>query len=190
MSPLKCRETGLLIVTEIVSSEDVGLVSQYADILQVGARNMQNYRLLEVISKSQKPVLLKRGPGAKIEEWLCAADYLLRSNHSIRVILCERGIRTFENSTRFTLDISAVPVANRFSHLPIIIDPSHAAGNVKYVPALARAAIAAGADGLIVEVHPRPEEALSDGNQSLNFSDFARLMAELALIAKAVGREI
>ncbi len=183
------EETGLLIITEVLASEDVNLVAKYADILQIGARNMQNYRLLEAVGKSGQPVLLKRSFAATLEEWLTTADYLLRENNS-NVILCERGIRTFGNSTRFTLDVGAVPVVKRFSHLPIIVDPSHAAGYFGYVAALAKAGIVAGADGLLVEIHPCPQEALSDGAQSLTFSDFSRLMKELKALSAAIGREI
>ncbi|MDD5145700.1 MAG: 3-deoxy-7-phosphoheptulonate synthase [Candidatus Pacebacteria bacterium] len=183
------EETGLLIITEIVAPEDVPLVAEYSDILQIGTRNMQNYRLLEAAGKSGKPVLLKRGFSATLEEWLTAADYLLRENNP-NVILCERGIRTFSNSTRFTLDLGIVPVVKKYTHLPIIVDPSHAAGHWEYVPSLSKAAIAAGADGILIEIHPQPKKALSDGPQSLTFSDFSRLMAELKLLAKAVGREI
>lgn len=183
------EETGLLIITEVMAPEDVPLISEYADIIQIGTRNMQNYRLLEAAGKSGKPVLLKRGFASTLEEWLMAADYLLRENNS-DVILCERGIRTFSSSTRFTLDLGAVPVVKEFSHLPVIVDPSHAAGNRKYVPDLSKGAIAVGADGLLIEIHPKPEKALSDGPQSLTFSDFSRLMGELKILAKAIGREI
>jgi len=183
------KETGLLIITEVLASEDVDLVAQYADILQIGARNMQNYRLLEKAGKSGKLVLLKRGFAATLEEWLTAADYLLRENNS-NVILCERGIRTFGNSTRFTLDVGAIPVVKRLSHLPIIVDPSHAAGYFGYVAALAKAGIAAGADGLLIEIHPYPQKALSDGAQSLTFSDFSRLVEELKGLCAAIGRKI
>jgi 3-deoxy-7-phosphoheptulonate synthase len=159
----------------------------YVDVLQIGARNMQNYTLLRAVGQSGRTCILKRGLSATVTEWLQAADYLLASGQT-QVILCERGIRTFETSTRFTLDISAVGVVKRSSHLPVIVDPSHAAGHYDLVPTLARAAIAAGADGLIIEVHPDPANALSDGLQSLTFSDFARLMGQLKAIAAAVGR--
>lgn len=186
----KAKErTGLLIITEAMSIEDVAVVADYADIIQVGTRNMQNYPLLTAVGKSHKPVLLKRGFAATLEEWLMAADWILREDNS-SVILCERGIRTFSNCTRFTLDVGVVPVVKRFSHLPIIIDPSHAAGYFGYVPVLAKAGVAAGADGLIVEIHPDPKKALSDGAQSLTFSDFSRLMEELKAIASAIGRSI
>jgi len=177
------------VITEVVDPHDVSLVSKYADILQVGARNMQNFALLTNIGRSKCPVVLKRGFSCTITEWLTAADYLLAGGNN-QVILCERGIRTFEDSTRFSLDISSIPVVKRFSHLPIIVDPSHAAGHYLLVPAIAKAAVAAGADGLLIEVHPNPKEALVDGLQSLTPSDFARLMAELRPIAQSVGRYI
>ena len=177
------------VVTEVVDPHDVSLVSKYADILQVGARNMQNYSLLTKVGKSKRPVVLKRGLSSTVKEWLTAADYLLAEGDS-RVILCERGIRTFEDSIRFSLDISSIPVVKKFSHLPLIVDPSHAAGHYSLVPAIAKAAVAAGADGLLIEVHPNPKEALVDGIQSLTPSDFDRLMKELREIAKSVGRYI
>jgi 3-deoxy-7-phosphoheptulonate synthase len=183
------EQSGVSVVTEVVDPHDVSLVSKYADILQVGARNMQNFALLTKIGKAKCPVILKRGFSCTVTEWLTAADYLLAEGNS-QVILCERGIRTFEDSTRFALDISSIPVVKRYSHLPIIVDPSHAAGNYALVPALARAAIAAGADGLLIEVHPNPKEALVDGFQSLTPSDFGRLMKELKAIAESVGRSI
>ncbi|HEU4929104.1 MAG TPA: 3-deoxy-7-phosphoheptulonate synthase [Candidatus Krumholzibacteria bacterium] len=183
------RETGLPIVTEVISPELVPLVSEYADVLQIGARNMQNYALLEACGKIRKPVLLKRGMMSTVEEMLMAAEYIL-SNGNQQVILCERGIRTFENSTRNTLDISAVPVIKRNSHLPIIIDPSHAAGHTEFVPALALAAVAAGADGLIVEVHPCPETAWCDGVQSLSVEKFNEMMASIRAVASAMGRPL
>ncbi len=176
------EQTGLAVVTEVVSPEDVELVSGYADILQVGSRNMQNFKLLERAGSQERPVLLKRGLASTIEEWLTAADYLLRAGKS-EVILCERGIRTFGNYTRFTLDIGAIPVVKGVSHLPVVIDPSHAAGYFEYVPSLAKAGIAAGADGLLVEIHPDPARALSDGAQSLTFSDFSRLVKEINRIS-------
>ncbi len=183
------QQMGLPIVTEVVEPRGVPLVSKYADILQVGARNMQNYALLTKIGKSRHPVILKRGLSATITEWLTAADYLLAEGNN-QVILCERGIRSFEDSIRFSLDISSIPVLKRFSHLPVIVDPSHAAGHYAYVPAIAKAAIAAGADGLLIEVHPNPKEALVDGLQSLTPSDFTRLMKELKPLAESVGRSI
>ena len=177
------------VITEVIDPHDVSLVAKHADILQVGSRNMQNYPLLTNLGKNKTPVVLKRGFSNTITEWLTAADYLLAGGNN-DVILCERGIRTFEDSTRFSLDISAVPVIKRFSHLPVIVDPSHAAGHHTLVPALAKAAVAAGADGLLIEVHPNPLEALVDGLQSLDPEEFARLMNELRSIAKSIGREI
>jgi len=177
----------LPVVTEVVDPHEVTKVAQYADILQVGARNMQNYALLREIGKSRHPVLLKRGLSATVAEWLTAADYLLAGGND-QVILCERGIRTFEDTTRFSMDIGSIPVIKKFSHLPLVVDPSHAAGHYSLVPALAKAAVAAGADGLLIEVHPNPKDALVDGLQSLTPSDFARLMQELRPIAEAVDR--
>ncbi len=177
------------VVTEVVDPHDVDMVATYADILQIGSRNMQNFALLTAAGKSKRPVVLKRGFSCTVTEWLTAADYLLAEGNN-QVILCERGIRTFEDSTRFSLDISSVPVIKNASHLPIIVDPSHAAGHYSLVPAIARAAVAAGADGLLIEVHPNPKEALVDGLQSLTPSSFARLMEELGAIAGAVGRYI
>ena len=181
--------TGLRIITEVMAPEAVSLVSQYADILQVGARNMQNYALLHAVGESQKPVLLKRGMMSTLEELLMSAEYIL-SHGNYRVMLCERGIRTFEKYTRNTLDINAVPVLQSLSHLPVIVDPSHGTGKWEYVSAVAKAAVAAGADGLLIEVHPRPEEALSDGAQSLKPERFAQLMRELKPIAEAIGRSL
>jgi len=183
------EQIGIPVVTEVVDPHDVELVSGYADILQIGSRNMQNYALLTNVGKSRSPVVLKRGFACTITEWLTAADYLLAEGND-QVILCERGIRTFEDSVRFSLDISAIPVLKRSSHLPVIVDPSHAAGYYSLVPAIAKAAVAAGADGLLIEVHPNPKEALVDGLQSLTPSDFTRLMEELRTIAKSVGRYI
>jgi len=180
---------GLPVVTEVVDPNDVDLVAGYADMLQIGSRNMQNFALLTNAGKSQRPVVLKRGFSCTITEWLTAADYLLADGKN-QVVLCERGIRTFEDSIRFSLDISAVPVLKKASHLPVIVDPSHSAGHYSLVPAMAKAAVAAGADGLLIEVHPNPKEALVDGLQSLSISDFTRLMDELRPIAKAVGREL
>ncbi len=180
---------GLPVVTEVTDTRDVRLISRYADILQVGSRNMQNFALLTNIGKSKNPVILKRGFSCTVTEWLTAADYLLSEGNN-QVILCERGIRTFEDSTRFCLDISSIPVVKRASHLPVIVDPSHAAGHYSLVPAMAKGAVAAGADGLLIEVHPNPKEALVDGLQSLTPSDFARLMKELGSIARSVGRYI
>jgi len=180
---------GIPVVTEVVDPNEVSLVAESADILQVGSRNMQNFALLTNIGKSKRPVVLKRGFSCTITEWLTAADYLLAEGND-QVILCERGIRTFEDSIRFSLDISAIPVLKRSSHLPVIVDPSHAAGHYSLVPSLAKAAVAAGADGLLIEVHPNPKEALVDGLQSLTLSKFANLMEELRQIAKTIGRYI
>jgi len=183
------EQTGIPVVTEVLDPRDVSLVSDYADILQVGSRNMQNFVLLTKIGKSKRPVVLKRGFSCTVTEWLTAADYLLAEKNN-KVILCERGIRTFEESVRFSLDISSIPVIKKASHLPLIVDPSHAAGHYSLVPAIAKAAVAAGADGLLIEVHPNPKEALVDGLQSLTPSGFDRLMEELRPIAKSVGRYI
>jgi 3-deoxy-7-phosphoheptulonate synthase len=180
---------GMPVVTEVVNPQDVEMVARYADMLQIGSRNMQNFALLTNAGKSGRPVVLKRGFSCTITEWLTAADYLLAEG-SNQVILCERGIRTFEDSVRFSLDISAVPVLKRNSHLPVVVDPSHAAGHYSLVPGIARAALAAGADGLLIEVHPNPKEALVDGLQSLSISDFSRLMEDLRTIAKSIGRYI
>ena len=175
----KARQaTGLAIVTEALSEEDVELVAEYADIMQVGTRSMENYSLLEALGSCGRPVLLKRGMTATLEELLCSAQIVAASGNP-EIILCERGIRTFETSTRFTLDLAAVPVLKTVSHLPVIVDPSHAAGVSCLVPALARAAAVVGADGLLVEVHPHPEQALSDGEQSLSFGEFRDMMDEL-----------
>jgi 3-deoxy-7-phosphoheptulonate synthase len=180
-------ETGLPIVTEVMDPQMVPLVTTYADILQIGARNMQNYALLHAIGETQRPVLLKRGMMSTVEELLMAAEYIL-SHGNERVILCERGIRTFEQYTRNTLDINAVPLLKQLSHLPVLVDPSHGTGKWELVEPVSRAAVAAGADGLIVEVHPHPEEALSDGGQSLKPARFAALMESLRPVAEAVGR--
>ncbi|KXG77867.1 Phospho-2-dehydro-3-deoxyheptonate aldolase [Fervidicola ferrireducens] len=181
------ERTGLPVVTEVVSPEDVKRVAEYADILQIGARNMQNFELLKAAGKSGKPVLLKRGMAATIEEWLNAAEYIMNEGN-FQVILCERGIRTFEQKTRNTLDLSAVAVIKHLSHLPVLVDPSHSTGNWRWVAPMSRAALAAGADGLIIEVHPDPEEALSDGPQSLKPEKFAELCEDLRKIAPIVGR--
>ncbi|MFZ0732802.1 MAG: 3-deoxy-7-phosphoheptulonate synthase [Candidatus Sulfotelmatobacter sp.] len=175
----KAREaTGLAIVTEAMSEQDVDLIAEYADIMQVGTRSMENYALLEALGKCGRPVLLKRGMTATLEELLRSAQVIAMAGNS-QIILCERGIRTFETATRNTLDIAAVPVLKAVSHLPVIVDPSHAAGVRSLVPVLSRAAVAVGADGLIVEVHPSPEQAWSDGNQSLTFAEFRRMMIDL-----------
>ncbi len=178
---------GLMVITEVLASADVDLVARYADILQVGARNMQNYRLLQACGAVDRPVVLKRGLAATIDEWLQAAEYILAGGNQ-QVALCERGIRGFEPTVRFTLDITAVPVLKRLTSLPLVVDPSHAAGRADYVGAIARAAVAAGADGLLVEVHPRPAEALSDGAQSLDPMAFETLVGEVGRVAAAVGR--
>ena len=183
------QETGLPLVTEVLTPGDIELVLRYADILQVGARNMQNFILLDEVGKAKKPVLFKRGLSATIEEWLLAAEYIL-SQGNREVILCERGIRTFETYTRNTLDISAIPTIHKLSHLPIIADPSHGTGRWDLVTPLALAAVAAGANGVMIEVHPTPETALKDGAQSLTFANFERLMTQLAPVAAAVGRRI
>ena len=172
------RETGLPIVTEVMSTENVGLVAEYADLLQVGARNMQNFDLLRELGRVRKPVLLKRGMSATIEEFLAAAEYILAEGNQ-QVILCERGIRTFETATRNTLDLSVVPLIKELSHLPIMVDPSHATGKRSLVPHMAKAALVTGAHGILIEVHPEPEKALSDGPQSLTFQGFEKLMEEI-----------
>ena len=183
------KKTGLLVVTELMDPRDMALVEKYADIIQIGARNMQNFNLLKEVGQSKKPVLLKRGMSSTIKDLLMSAEYIL-SEGNFNVILCERGIRTFVNHTRFTLDISAVPVIKNLSHLPVIVDPSHATGKWGLVGPCAKAAIAAGADGLLIEVHPNPEEALSDGAQSLLPEKFDAMMKDVKKIAKAVGREL
>lgn len=181
------KETGLGIVTEVVNPRDVELVDQYADMFQIGARNMQNFTLLTEVGRTQKPVLLKRGLSGTVNEWLMAAEYVMSAGNP-NVVLCERGIRTFETETRNTLDLSAVAAVHELSHLPVIVDPSHGTGKWKYVIPMARAGVAAGADGLIVEVHPRPEEALSDGPQSLRPDAFLKMMKEVDAVARAIGR--
>lgn len=182
------EETGLAVVTEVVSTDDVELVARYADILQVGARNMQNYRLLEAVGKSDRPVLLKRGASATMDELLLAAEYILNEGNP-NVMLCERGIRTFETHTRFTLPLATVSYLHHKTHLPVIIDPSHGTGHAYLVPDMAVAAVAAGADGMIVEVHPDPENALSDGYQSLNFQQFEDTMNRCRKVAEAIGKK-
>lgn len=181
------EETGLLVVTEVMAPEDVDLVATYADILQIGARNAQNYRLLEAAGRSKKPVLLKHGLAMTYEEWLLAAEYIL-SQDNPNVILCQRGVRSFETYTRFTLDVASVPSIKELSHLPVIVDPSHSAGRRTLVEPLALAGVAAGADGLLVEVHPNPKEALCDGAQALTLDDFRRLMEKVRAVATALGR--
>jgi 3-deoxy-7-phosphoheptulonate synthase len=179
----------LVVVSEVMDPSQIDLMLPYVDVLQVGARNMQNYHLLRALGTVDKPVLLKRGMSATIEEWLLSAEYIM-SGGNYNVILCERGIRTFETYTRNTLDIAAIPVIKKLSHLPILADPSHGTGRRDKVSPMARAAVAAGADGLLLEVHNDPEHALSDGAQSLHFEQFDQLMAELRMIAPAVGRSI
>ena len=183
------EKTGLKVVTEVMDTDDLPLVADYADVLQLGARNMQNFSLLRRLGKLGKPVLLKRGASATIKEWLMAAEYIV-STGNYQVALCERGIRTFETMTRNTLDLNAVPVLKSLTHLPVIVDPSHGIGVRRHVPAMARAAVAAGADGLIIEVHPCPDQALSDGHQSLSLPEFADLMRAVRVIAGAIGRPV
>jgi 3-deoxy-7-phosphoheptulonate synthase len=182
-------ELDIATVTEVMDTKDVGLVAKYADILQIGARNMQNFNLLKEVGQTKKPVILKRGLSATIKDLLMSAEYIL-SEGNFKVILCERGIRTFEDFTRNTLDISAVPAVKMLSHLPIIVDPSHAAGKWELVEPLSKAALASGADGLLIEVHPNPKEALSDGSQQLKFENFQGLMSQLKKMAKVLGRQI
>jgi 3-deoxy-7-phosphoheptulonate synthase len=180
-------ETGLAIVTEVVSPEDVPLVARYADVLQVGARNMQNYRLLEAVGRASVPVLLKRGPAATVEELLLAAEYILDGGNR-QVMLCERGIRTFETHTRFTLPLATVPWLHARTHLPVVVDPSHGTGHANLVASMAAASVAAGADGLIVEVHPDPKSASSDGGQTLDFAAFEKMMQVCRRVAAAIDR--
>jgi 3-deoxy-7-phosphoheptulonate synthase len=181
--------TGLAIVTEVMAAEHVAAVAEYADILQIGARNMQNYLLLQAAGDAGKPVLLKRGPAATIDEFLLAAEYILDRGNS-QVMLCERGIRTFEEHTRFTLPLATVPYLHQKTHLPVVVDPSHGTGKANLVATMARAAIAAEADGLIIEVHPCPEQAWSDGYQTITFDAFESLMADCRRVANAIGRSI
>lgn len=183
------EETGMPVITEVITPSDVELVASYADILQIGARNMQNFILLDEVGKIKKPVMLKRGLSATIQEWLLAAEYVLFQGNE-QVILCERGVRTFETYTRNTMDVSAIPAIKKVSHLPIIADPSHATGKWHLVTPVSLAAIAAGADGLMVEVHPNPDLALKDGAQSLTFDNFDKLMSQLTQIAQAIGRKL
>ena len=183
------EETGLAVVTEVMSVNQIELVGKYTDIFQVGARNMQNFVLLKELGKIKKPILLKRGMSASLEELLLSAEYIL-SQGNYEVILCERGIRTFENYTRNTLDLSAIPALKRLSHLPIIVDPSHATGRWRLVSPMSKAAIAAGADGLLIEVHPDPKSSLSDGAQTLKLDTFTQLMEEIRPIVQAIGREL
>ncbi len=183
------QTTGMPIVSEVMREEQIPLLIKYVDVLQIGARNMQNFALLHAVGESQHPVLLKRGMMATVEELLMAAEYIL-SHGNQRIMLCERGIRTFETSTRNTTDINAIPVLKDLTHLPVILDPSHSTGNWNYVTAIARAGVAAGADGLIVEVHPQPEAALSDGSQSLKPERFAELVKQVKAVAQAIGRDV
>ena len=183
------KETGLPVVTELMDPRDIDVVLKYADVIQIGARNMQNFRLLQEVGSHDKPILLKRGLSATIKDLLMAAEYILSRGNN-KVILCERGIRTFETATRNTLDLNAVPVLKKLTHLPVIVDPSHGVGKWDLVAPMAKASIAAGADGLMIEVHSNPEEALSDGEQSLKPNKFKILMKELKVIAKAIGREM
>jgi len=182
-------ETGLPVITEVMDARDVELVARHADILQIGARNSQNFTLLDEVGRSGKPVVLKRGISATVEEWLLAAEYIL-SHGNREVILCERGIRTFETATRFTFDVNAIPLVKRLSHLPVIGDPSHATGKWYLVEPIAMSAIAAGADGLLIEVHPNPDHALSDGAQSLTPKNFAKLMERVRVLGNAIGRPV
>src|SRR5438034_323932 len=186
---LESLETGLPIITEVMEPDKVDVVAEHADVLQIGARNVQNFSLLRKVGAVGKPVLLKRGMSTSIQEWLLSAEYVL-SGGNPNVILCERGIRTFETTTRFTLDLNAVPVLKKLTHLPVVVDPSHGTGHWEYVESMAMAAVAAGADGLLIEVHPRPEEALSDGPQSLKPDRFAAVMARIARVARAVDRDV
>ncbi|HWR39048.1 MAG TPA: 3-deoxy-7-phosphoheptulonate synthase [Patescibacteria group bacterium] len=180
--------TGLKIITEVVDVESVPLVASYTDVLQIGARNMHNFRLLQAVGRSNRPVMLKRGMSATLHEWLNAAEYIMKEGNR-QVMFCERGIRTFEDYTRNTLDLSAVAALKHMSHLPVIVDPSHGTGKWRLVCPMSRAAVAAGADGLMIEVHPDPDRALSDGQQSLTPENFAQLMREVAVVAAALGRE-
>jgi 3-deoxy-7-phosphoheptulonate synthase len=182
-------ETGLPIITEVLAPQDVELVSRYADILQIGTRNMQNFVLLDEVGRAKKPVMLKRGMSATIQEWLLSAEYIL-SHGNREVMLCERGIRTFETYTRNTMDISAIPIIKKLSHLPVIADPSHGTGKWELVTPLALAAVAAGADGIIVEVHPNPDKALKDGPQSLTFENFELLTSKLISVVTSIGRKV
>ncbi len=183
------EETGIPVITEVMTPGDVELVAKYTDILQVGARNMQNFALLDEVGKLRKPVMLKRGLSATIQEWLLAAEYILSQGNE-QLILCERGIRTFETATRNTMDISAIPIIKKLSHLPIVADPSHGTGKWYLVSPMALAAVAGGADGLMIEVHPNPDVALKDGPQSLTFDNFRRLMSQLAPVAQAIDRKL
>ncbi len=183
------EETGMPVITEVMSQRDVDLIARYADILQIGARNMQNYNLLEECGRANKPVMLKRALSGEIQEWLLCAEYIIAQGNR-QVMLCERGIRTFETATRNTMDLSAIPLIKRLSHLPIIADPSHGTGKWYLVEAMAKASVAAGADGIMVEVHPNPDHALSDGAQSLTFESFSQMMHSLDLVGNALGHPL
>ena len=183
------KRTGLPVITELMDLRDLEIVERHADVIQIGARNMQNFDLLKEVGRAKKPVLLKRGMSATIKDWLLSAEYILQ-NGNFNVILCERGIRTFETESRFTLDMTAVPIIKNLSHLPVVVDPSHATGKWGLVSSMAKSAVAAGADGLLIEVHSKPEEALCDGPQSMLPEKFAKLMVELRRVARAVGREL
>jgi 3-deoxy-7-phosphoheptulonate synthase len=183
------QKTGIGIVTELMDTENADAVEQVADIIQIGTRNMQNYALLKRVSRARKPVLLKRGMAATLEEWLMAAEYVMAGSN-YNVILCERGVRTFSDHSRNTLDLSVIPPVEALSHLPILVDPSHGTGKRDHVPAMARAALAAGADGLLIEVHPNPDKALSDGAQSMDFLGFTRLLESLRKLAGPLEREL
>ncbi|HEX6060412.1 MAG TPA: 3-deoxy-7-phosphoheptulonate synthase, partial [Gemmatimonadaceae bacterium] len=189
MLALARRETGLPIVTEAMDAEGARIVAEYADCIQIGARNMQNYSLLRTVGRLGKPVLLKRGMAATITDLLLSAEYILAEGNS-QVILCERGIRSFDPATRNLFDLTAIPLVHQLSHLPIVADPSHGTGRRDMVPAMARAAVASGADGILVEVHPTPERAVSDAQQTISAETFARLVAEMRTIARAIGRSI
>jgi 3-deoxy-7-phosphoheptulonate synthase len=182
-------ESGLPVITEVMEPGTVELVARYADVLQIGARNCQNYPLLREVGRTDVPVMLKRGPGCTVEEWLMAAEHIMAQGNA-QVILCERGIKTFENATRYTLDLSAVPLVKRLSHLPIVVDPSHGTGKWYLIKSMCLAAIAAGADGVLVEVHPTPDEALCDGAQSLTPENFADCVTAMRAVAEAVGRRV
>ena len=183
------EESGLPVITEVMEPGAVELVAQYADVLQIGARNCQNYPLLREVGRTSTPVMLKRGPGCTVDEWIMAAEHIMAQGNG-QVMLCERGIKTFENSTRNTLDLSAVPVVKQLTHLPVVVDPSHACGRAELVKPMCLAAVAAVADGVLVEVHPRPSEALCDGSQSLTIEAFAETVAAMRLVAQAVGRRL
>jgi 3-deoxy-7-phosphoheptulonate synthase len=183
------KATGLAVITEVMSDRDVGLVAQYADVMQIGARNMQNFALLKRVGQARKPVLLKRGMSATLEELLMAAEYVM-AGENYNVVLCERGVRTFSDHSRNTLDLSVIPPLKQTSHLPVLVDPSHGTGKRDYVPAMALAALAAGADGLLIEIHPEPDRALSDGAQSLDFAAFEKLMGQLRRLAEPLGRTL